>query len=416
MPASTNFGPSATKPCRIERQRVRLGIQPSLREARLAGHRHQFLQQCAANPTASPSLHDRHASDVSIGQQSAACRWTHLRGLRQHVRTVTWSRSSHSESSGTCCSSMKTSLRTCPRDRSASFQLNAPHGKREEAAHLPRLYYLVDEMVTHGIRYRCKACGTTRKPPATKATSRSASTPRACSGATSRWCCTAAAIPRSSCARRNLVGDDEDILYVKGSGWDLEFIEEAGFSPVRMAHLLKLAQLEALSDPQMVNELATHMTRATAPAPSVETILHALLPHKYVDHTHSDAVLAVTDTADGEKRIAEIYGDKVVIIPYVMPGFDLARLCAERFPQARRQEHDRHGADEARHLFVRGDRQAVLRAHDRAGRSRRALSRAAQRLAAQARRRTAAGEQPQRQQIAAAARGDLARGRQSAGR
>jgi rhamnose utilization protein RhaD (predicted bifunctional aldolase and dehydrogenase)/NAD(P)-dependent dehydrogenase (short-subunit alcohol dehydrogenase family) len=131
----------------------------------------------------------------------------------------------------------------------------------------------------------------------------------------------------------NLVGDDEDILYVKGSGWDLEFIEEAGFSPVRMAHLVRLAQLEALSDPQMVNELATNMTRSSAPAPSVETILHALLPHKYVDHTHSDAVLAVTDTADGDKRIAEIYGDKVVIIPYVMPGFDLARLCAERFPQ-----------------------------------------------------------------------------------
>src|ERR1700674_434504 len=131
----------------------------------------------------------------------------------------------------------------------------------------------------------------------------------------------------------NLVGDDEDILYVKGSGWDLELIEEAGFAPVRMAHLLKLARLEALSGPQMVNELATHMTRSTAPAPSVETILHALLPHKYVDHTHSDAVLAVTDTADGDERIAEIYGDKVVIIPYVMPGFDLARLCAERFPK-----------------------------------------------------------------------------------
>ncbi len=131
----------------------------------------------------------------------------------------------------------------------------------------------------------------------------------------------------------NLVGDDEEILYVKGSGWDLEFIEEAGFSPVRMAHLLKLAQLERLSDPQMVNELATHMTRAAAPAPSVETILHALLPHKYVDHTHSDSVLAITDSREGETRVAEVYGDKVVIIPYVMPGFDLARLCAERFPK-----------------------------------------------------------------------------------
>ena len=132
---------------------------------------------------------------------------------------------------------------------------------------------------------------------------------------------------------RNLVGDEEEILYVKGSGWDLEFIEEAGLSPVRMAHLLKLAKLEVLSDPQMVNELVTQMTRASAPAPSVETILHALLPHKYVDHTHADAVLSVTNTADGAERIADIYGGAVVVIPYVMPGFDLARLCAELFPK-----------------------------------------------------------------------------------
>lgn len=130
---------------------------------------------------------------------------------------------------------------------------------------------------------------------------------------------------------RNLIGDEEDILYVKGSGWDLEFIEETGFSPVRLAHLLKLAQLKALSDPQMLNELVTQMTRASAPAPSVETILHALLPYQYVDHTHSDAVLAVSNTVDGEKRITGIYGDQVVIIPYIMPGFDLARLCSELF-------------------------------------------------------------------------------------
>ena len=132
---------------------------------------------------------------------------------------------------------------------------------------------------------------------------------------------------------RNLVGEDEDILYVKGSGWDLETIEEAGFSPVRMAHLLKLARLEALSDPQMVNELQTHMTKASAPAPSVETILHAILPHKFVDHTHADAVLAVTNTANGEARIREIYDGRVVVIPYVMPGFDLARLCAVKYPE-----------------------------------------------------------------------------------
>src|SRR5262249_8938836 len=137
---------------------------------------------------------------------------------------------------------------------------------------------------------------------------------------------------------RNLLGEEEDILYVKGSGWDLEFIEEAGVSPVRMQHLLKLARLEALSDPQMVNELVTHMTRSSAPAPSVETILHALLPHQYVDHTHSDAVLSVTNTADGEARIREIYGGRVVVIPYVMPGFDLAQSCAIRFPAEARAD------------------------------------------------------------------------------
>jgi len=131
---------------------------------------------------------------------------------------------------------------------------------------------------------------------------------------------------------RNLVGEDETILYVKGSGGDLARIDESGFSPVRMAHLLALAKLPALSDPQMVNELRTHMTRATAPTPSIEAILHALLPYKYVDHTHADAVITVTNSPGGAERIREIYGDSVVVIPYVMPGFDLARLCAARFP------------------------------------------------------------------------------------
>ena len=130
---------------------------------------------------------------------------------------------------------------------------------------------------------------------------------------------------------RNLAGEDEEILYVKGSGWDLGTIQAEGFAPVRMAHLLKLAHAEALSDPQMVNELATQVTRAGAPAPSVETILHAVLPHNFVDHTHADAVLAITNTADGEARIREIYGDDVVIVPYVMPGFDLAKACARKF-------------------------------------------------------------------------------------
>jgi len=136
----------------------------------------------------------------------------------------------------------------------------------------------------------------------------------------------------------NVLGDVLDLLYVKGSGWDLATIREPGFAPVQLQHLLRLATLEALSDPQMVSELATHVVRAGAPAPSVETILHAILPYPYVDHTHADALLAVTNTADGERRIREIYGDDVVVIPYVMPGFELARVCAREFP---RQAHAR---------------------------------------------------------------------------
>src|SRR3954464_8254810 len=129
---------------------------------------------------------------------------------------------------------------------------------------------------------------------------------------------------------KNIVGEEEAILYVKGSGWDLETIEVNGFAPVRMAPLLNLAELERLSDPQMVNELAVNVTRAGAPAPSVETILHAVIPHKFVDHTHADTLLAVTNTEDGEARVREIYGDDVLVVPYVMPGFELARECARR--------------------------------------------------------------------------------------
>src|SRR5438067_10600828 len=129
--------------------------------------------------------------------------------------------------------------------------------------------------------------------------------------------------------QRNLFGDDEDILYVKGSGWDLESIEPAGFAPVRMATALRLAQLAQLSDAQMVQELRAAMINPSAPTPSVETLLHASLPYEFVDHTHADALLAVTNTPDGERRVREIYGDSVPVVPYVMPGFDLARVVAD---------------------------------------------------------------------------------------
>ncbi|MBF0169824.1 MAG: bifunctional aldolase/short-chain dehydrogenase [Nitrospinae bacterium] len=132
-------------------------------------------------------------------------------------------------------------------------------------------------------------------------------------------------------AETNLVGEREEILYVKGSGWDLGTIEKKGFAPVRMERLKKLAALLALSDPAMVNELKCAMTDASAPAPSVEAILHAILPYPFVDHTHADAFVAVSNTPGGEGRVREIYGDRVVYVPYVMPGFDLARAAFEAY-------------------------------------------------------------------------------------
>lgn len=124
----------------------------------------------------------------------------------------------------------------------------------------------------------------------------------------------------------NLFGETEDILYVKGSGWDLATIEAEGFAPVKMDMLLKMAELKELSDTDMVKYQRLAMTNPSAPNPSVEAILHAIIPFKFVDHTHTDAVVTITNTEGGEDKIKELYGDKVLVIPYIMPGFVLAKL------------------------------------------------------------------------------------------
>ncbi|ROR35017.1 bifunctional aldolase/short-chain dehydrogenase [Inmirania thermothiophila] len=129
----------------------------------------------------------------------------------------------------------------------------------------------------------------------------------------------------------DLFGEPVEVLYVKGSGADLADIDETGFTPLRLAPVRRLATLPALSDTAMVEALATQKLRPSAPAPSVEAILHALIPHRYVDHTHADAVLAICHGPEGEAWIREIYQEVAVIVPYVMPGFPLARLAAERF-------------------------------------------------------------------------------------
>lgn len=127
----------------------------------------------------------------------------------------------------------------------------------------------------------------------------------------------------------NVFGEMEDVLLVKGSGWDLESIGAAGFAPVRLAHLQRLATLDTLSDTDMMRELRLALLDPGAPTPSVEAILHALIPLRYVDHTHADAVVAISNTANGEQILRELYGDEVLVLPYVMPGFILAKQVHE---------------------------------------------------------------------------------------
>ena len=127
----------------------------------------------------------------------------------------------------------------------------------------------------------------------------------------------------------DLFGDRHDVLYVKGSGWDLETIEAEGFSPVRLDVLCRLARLSSLTDSDMVRAQRGALLNPSAPNPSVEAILHAIIPYRFVDHSHADAVVTLTNTAQGEERIRSLYGDRVLIVPYVMPGFDLAKKVAE---------------------------------------------------------------------------------------
>src|SRR5437660_4425180 len=127
----------------------------------------------------------------------------------------------------------------------------------------------------------------------------------------------------------DIAGSEIDVLCVKGSGWDMGTIEAPGLPAVRLAPLKELHGLQALSDEDMVNVQRANLLDSKAPNPSVETLLHAFLPHKFIDHTHSNAVLALTDQPDGAQLAAELYGKRAALVPYVMPGFALAKKCSE---------------------------------------------------------------------------------------
>jgi len=131
--------------------------------------------------------------------------------------------------------------------------------------------------------------------------------------------------------RPDIFGNPEEVLHVKGSGWDLGVIEAAGLPGVRLQPLLKLRALSALSDEDMVNLQRANLLDSTSPNPSVETLLHAFLPHKYVDHTHASAMLALANLPNVDSVVKEIFGGRLVCVPFIMPGFELAKAAAEIF-------------------------------------------------------------------------------------
>ena len=130
---------------------------------------------------------------------------------------------------------------------------------------------------------------------------------------------------------RDLLGEEAEVLCVKGSGWDMAAIEPAGLPAVRIGPLRQLRQRMALADEEMVRVQRANLLDPGAPNPSVETLLHAFLPHRYIDHTHSTAVLSLADQADAAERCADLYGSKMGLVPYIMPGFLLAKKAAEIF-------------------------------------------------------------------------------------
>src|SRR5262245_62730362 len=124
---------------------------------------------------------------------------------------------------------------------------------------------------------------------------------------------------------RDTLGEEVEVLHIKGSGWDMGVIEPPGLPAVRLQPLLKLKKLDKLSDEDMVNFQRLNLLDAAAPNPSVETLFHAFLPQKFIDHTHANAILSLSDQPNGEELCREVFDGEMVLVPYVMPGFALAK-------------------------------------------------------------------------------------------
>ncbi len=132
---------------------------------------------------------------------------------------------------------------------------------------------------------------------------------------------------------KNIVGEFQEVLFVKGSGVDLAAIDPGGFVGLKLEPLRKLRQLSNLPDEEMENQLQTHKIHFSSPDPSVEALLHAFVPSRYIDHTHADSILTLTNQRSGENFLKEALGSEVAILPYLRPGLPLAKGVLERYEE-----------------------------------------------------------------------------------
>lgn len=159
---------------------------------------------------------------------------------------------------------------------------------------------------------------------------------------------------------KDLLDDEVDVLCVKGSGWDMASIEPAGMPAVRLAALRRLRARSAMPDEEMVLLQRAALIDPQSPNPSVETLLHAFVPHKFVDHTHATTILSLIDQAESEALCAEVFGNRLGFVSYIKPGFALAKKAADVFEKNPAVEGlilDKHGiftfGDDAREAYER---------------------------------------------------------------
>jgi Uncharacterized conserved protein len=129
-----------------------------------------------------------------------------------------------------------------------------------------------------------------------------------------------------------------NVMHVKGSGWDMSDLTEGGMPTVFLDPLIKTLKFQNMTDNDMVNFLRNNLLNSSSPNPSVETLLHAFLPHKYIDHTHSNAILSLVNLENSNTILKKIFGNKLAIVPYVMPGFDLAKKCYQIYNKDKKVE------------------------------------------------------------------------------